>query len=212
MNLKGLASLIQSFSQSVSQLLVVVRGARTNHDHREKSQSNVCELVRLSPCTLVNAGRQGVNSMKISPRRLPKRMNFTSDLSPERNEFSENFTPSTSKENEFCVPFISRKEWIQWKFHPVDFQREWILRPIYFPKGMNSVKISPRRLPKRMNFASHLFPESIFIVKRKKNTAIDNARSPKVFFVLSWGLSNNIPLLLCPPSRRRARTRIRWLE
>ena len=35
---------------------------------------------------------------------------------------------------------------------------------------MNSVKISPRRLPKRMNFASELFPESIFIVKRKKNT------------------------------------------
>ena len=30
----------------------------------------------------------------------------------------------------------------------------------------------------------------------KKGAAIDNARSPKVFFVLSRGLSNNIPLLL----------------
>ena len=34
------------------------------------------------------------------------------------------------------------------------------------------MKISPRRLPKRMNFASDLFPESNFIMKRKKNTHI----------------------------------------
>ena len=109
-------------------------------------KNNLFELALLSLCTFVNAGRQGINPLKISPRRLPKRMNFVSDgREVQRTLFHRRYCAQSWIK--LCYIFTFWKHFLS---------RLMTLSSILLNaecEGINSLQFSPCRLPARTNFA-----------------------------------------------------------
>ena len=75
----------------VPSFLQIYCGRAENKKNKQKKQTKkttlhfyfqkafLTRLMGLSPCNLVNAGCEGINSLKFSPRRLQARANFAFD-------------------------------------------------------------------------------------------------------------------------------------